>query len=418
MVSRAQVTGSEIPQERTIPVAEELKQEVETSRYHLGPIRLTPSLTIQNAGYTSDLFGTGENQISDYTATVAAGTRWIIPVGSKIYFQGAILPQYIWYARHPEDRTFGGTYDASANFLFHRFSLLVDATSVRTEGLLNSETARRVLLDDRTGRAQAEVKLVGPLFLIGGATWSQFHFSLSPKGPILGADASFLDRKEKEADVGLRWKFSDRFTVSGEAERTTARFDDPTQGGDNDSTAYLLSVYLNRSRFFLNLSGGYRRAEPAGAQSLFPAFHTGTGSYFLSYFVTSKIEAGLYGSRSTGYSDSLITPYYVETANGVSLNYQVGSRLNLRALGEYGTNSYPAPVSGEAGGETSRRLDQLVNYGGGFEYRMSPRVSISMQGEEVRYNSNVSGFSRSFFRINAGVSMQLTSGIQIRGASS
>ena len=407
----AQATSDRVPATRTQTPAALVEADLQQNRYHLGPIRLFPFLQVDNAGYNDNIFGTADHKVADETADVSAGARLLLPVGSKIFLRGTAAPEYIWYAKHPDGRTWGGDYEGEFLALFNHLRIDADARDLKTASLLSAETLRNVVSRARIGRASGEVDVAGPVSLFGAGETSKYGFRAIPRPSEPLEDPALLDRKEEEIRAGVRVHAAERLSFSAAAEKTRAVFDDPAQGGDNRSVAYLLGVRIDTPRFFANLSGGYRDAKPIHA-SRFREFRTATGSYFLSFLARGSVELFADGFRGAQYSVTVENPYYMATVNGGGVNVQVGPRLALRAYADYDENRYPITVVVDGAGY--RRLDKITSYGGGFQVLAGRKLGIGIFGTEYHFDSNVPGIARNVFRLTAFVSFQLSPIVSIR----
>ncbi|HET9794866.1 MAG TPA: hypothetical protein VFS34_10415 [Thermoanaerobaculia bacterium] len=410
-----QATSDHVPASRTEPVAKSVQADLDQNRYHLGPVRLFPFLEVDNAGYNNNIFGTADHKVADETATVSAGTRLLLPVGSKVYLRGTAAPEYIWYAHHADGRTWGGDYQGELLGLFNHLRLGVDARDTKTASLLNAETLRNVISRTKIGHASGEIDVAGPLSIFGEGEGSKYRFEAIPEPPQPLEDPALLDRKEEKIRVGLRLHSGETLSFSASAEKTRAEFDDSAQGGDNRTVAYLLGVLYDRPRFFANLSAGYRDAKPIHG-SRFEEFRTATGSYFLSFLVRSNFELFADGYRGAQYSVTVENPYYMATVNGGGVNFQVAPRLALRLYGDYEENRYPLPVVID--GAAYRRLDRVASVGGGFQIRAGRKLVFGAYGTEYRFDSNVPGVARNVFRVTAAIGFELSPIVSIHGGLS
>src|SRR3954452_799419 len=84
LVTKAARAQDDVPQGRTVPEQEEIQHDMARARLRLGPLRLIPSIDITDAGYDNNVYATSTNPVSDWTATVTAGFRFLLPVGSKM----------------------------------------------------------------------------------------------------------------------------------------------------------------------------------------------------------------------------------------------------------------------------------------------------------------------------------------------
>jgi len=73
--ARAQLTSDDVPQVRTIPVKEEVDADMQAARFHLGPVRIIPTIAVRNAGYDYNVFGTTENPVSKFTQQLEEAER-------------------------------------------------------------------------------------------------------------------------------------------------------------------------------------------------------------------------------------------------------------------------------------------------------------------------------------------------------
>jgi hypothetical protein len=408
----AQATSDRVPAARTLSAADSVKGEVEQSRFHLGPIRLLPFLAVSNAGYNNNLFDTPDHKVADYTATVAAGTRFVLPVGTRFYVRGRAAPEYVWYLDHAEGRAWGRLLDGDVLAFFNRASLTAGGVDTKTPSILNTETFQSVLTTTQGGRGRFDLTLVGPLGAFAQGESTRYSFESSPPVPSSLSDPAQLDRKEVFGRAGLQWTRGETASLSVFVEQVTTTFDRISTTADNRSVAYGVGLYVSRHRFFVNLTAAYRDSKPFDGSSFQP-FSTTTGSYFLSYLLRPKLEIFFDGDRGLQYSLTDVNPYYLSTRNGGGLSLELPHRIHLRGYGHYGENRYPIPFDEQ--GVSLHRLDKIIEWGGGIQFEATKRLSVGVLAYQDRYESNAPGISRTYFRIASLITFELTPGVSIRG---
>lgn len=376
---------------------------MQRSRYRLGPIRLLPKFSIREAGYDNNILGAADEKVSDWTATVSAGARWILPIGSESYLRGDAMPEYIWYARLAQGRTLGGKFSASLLGLFSRISVEANASASKRATILNSESETRVIDNLRDGSVNVEIDLLRRLSVFAGGQTRRHRYTLNPGPPDL-LNVKQLDRTDSAAGAGIRYRFLTFFDISAKIEGTQSDFLGTARERDNRSIAYLLGVHYDRERLFINLSAGYRRGRPHNG-SAFPGYSTTTGAYFVSYFLARPIEFQVYGQRGATDGLFLDNPYYFETRNGGGVNVRIRRRLLLRGYGEYGTNQYAVPVL-VGGAEIVKRLDKATTVGGGFSMSLFRNATLTALVSRTNYSTNIPGFGRSVLRYTTGFSIE------------
>ncbi len=395
----AQITNDSVPQERTVPVKEQIESEIQSARWKLGPFRLLPQLRITGPTYDNNVFGASgeEPKVSDWYAIFGAGLGVVLPIGRSVYVRGVAVPQYIWYDKLADRRQWGGTYGGRLDAFVGRAAFEGGYDKTLTPTYTNTEELVQVLGDTDRASGRIEIPIAGAVSLFGSAIYQTINYR--PLGTDVPADLNplaELDRKEGAVRGGLRYKISSAFDVGVGVEGTRTEFDQDPQDGDNESTAYLASIYYNRPRLFVNFNGGYRLGKPINGSS-FPEFSTFTGSGYLSYELLRRLELKLYGSRGVEYGQYFQNPYYFGSLGGAGLSFKIGYRLSLRVYGELGQNVYPVAVP-DASGALVKRVDDTTTYGGGLELLLFRNLSVTASAYNTDYNSNLPEFDRSVLR--------------------
>ena len=399
--SFGQLATDEVPRQRTVPTRDAVKQEVENRRYRLGPFRLTPVVQFSDVGYDSNVFGSPKGrEVSDWTVGATAGFRWIVPVGSKLYVVGEALPQYVWYQKLAERRTFAGQYRTALLGFFNRASLEVGGFNSKSLSYFSAETETKLVQTILDGTAKAEIDVASNLSLYGGLEVARLRFGLAGADPTI-IDVSAFQRQEAAARGGVRYRISPSWNVSVGYEKTLTEFVYVRQERDNQSDAYLLGVRYDRPKFFLTLSGGYRQGKPYNG-STFARYSNATGSYFASYFLSRKVEVKTYGRRRVTYG--ITAAQYLESGIGGGVNVQVSPRVLLQWNADAGTNRFDASTSG--GVTTPARSDRSISYTGGLSALIYRKMVVSGFATWSEYRSPETQLNRNVFRFTTSIGFQ------------
>ncbi len=394
-----------VPLSRTIPERELVRDDMSRARLRLGPVRILPSINVWNAGYDSNVFGTSEDVVGDWTATVNAGARFLVPFGSKIVLRADAFPQYTWYNELNERDQFGGAYNASLYGFFNRLSAEIAGNYFQQYQTYSSEIDTLVFQTSKGVVGKIEVELTARWSLFGRGEYQEVRYEQieGPPGQDLGVPLN--NRTDTGGRGGLRYRISPDWNVAIAAEGVFSDFEITPELRNNLSTAYLASVEYSRPRFYLNLVGGYREGDGEDTD-FFPRFTTGVGSFFASWFASPWLEIQGFGHRSVNYSITVVNPYYFENRIGGKVNIQLGSRILITGYGQVGPNNYPRaqPV----GGELVQRRDESEQYGGGFSVLMWRPLVLSGRVTQSNFDSNVAGASRDYTRYTAMLSFSGT----------
>ena len=200
-VSLAQITGDQVPLTRTVRTKEQIESQVENRRFRLGPVRLIPTLNLYNAGYDTNVFGLpAGREIADWTATIAAGVRWIIPAGPKFYVVGNATPTYVWYDRLENRRFLGGSYSAYLMGFFNRATLEIGGFNSKRLNYVSSEAQAPVIQTTLDGVVRMEVEVASNFAVFGRFNVARLRFGQERRAPWRG------DREHRRvpADGGSR----------------------------------------------------------------------------------------------------------------------------------------------------------------------------------------------------------------------
>jgi hypothetical protein len=393
--SSGQISLSQVPQQRTVPSRDQARERVETSPYHLGPIRFAPVLDISRAGWDSNVYGSpAGREVSAYTATVTAGVRWLVPAGPKMYVVGDAIPAYLWYENLAARSFFGGSFSAYLLGFFNRARLEVGGFNSRRLTHISSETQAGVVQTTLAGVVKMEVDVASNFSVFGNLQVARLRFGQGETQ--VDIDTSRFQRTEGGAGGGFRYRFSDAFDISAGYEKTRTEFVFVPQQSDNQSDAYLVSIRYDRPRFYVNLAGGYRQGQSLNGSS-FSTYSRPTGGYFISYFLTRTIELQAYGDRRVTYG--VVVPQFLQTRYGGGIKFMVHPNVLLNAHGIWGTNLY-----GETGTGTTTRTDTTADYGGGFSATVFRNIVWTATVTQSRFRSPLAASDRNRLRIFTGLS--------------
>jgi hypothetical protein len=390
--ANAQLASDRVPHERVLPISEEIRHQLESSRFRFGVFRLQPTIGIKDLGYDNNVFGTTDSvdPVADWHASVAAGTSFIVPGGTKMYLRGMLIPEYTYYQKLASRRSWGGEYGASLLGLFNRMTVEAGVHSLTQLQSVNSEIERPALGTRTDLPVNLEIEIFRRLSVFGTGQAEHQRYDLNVD-PTLRT----LERNETLGRGGLRYHFTSYFDISAAAEKTTTKFL-VNDTRNNESNAFIVGVHYDRPRSYINLSIGQREGKGAGSESgvsTFPRFSETTGSYYAFHELSSGITLDVYGARGVEYSLTVQNPYFIDTRNGAGITLPVGHRVALRAFGEMGPNSYPIPVNGV------KRTDDVTTWGGGFSMRLYRNFVLSTIASNTKYDSTIDLNNRSVFRV-------------------
>ena len=389
----AQDSTGEETSERSLLPRTEIDSAIAESRFRLGPVYLLPRIAITDATYDSNVYGTTEDPVADFRMTVLAGLGLILPVGKNVFLRVNAFPEYTWYAQLEERRFFGGIYDGSVRVFANRLTLEGYGDYSKRDVLFSSEVQTRTIEEIDTVRLGAELRILPRLFIYGEGQLRQFRYS-GPEGETVTLSPTKTNRSERLVRGEVRYRWNENVRIAAGYEETRAEFDAQPEQYDNVTRSVVGDIYYDRKKLFVKVSGGYSELRPYHGSTILP-FSGPTGSGSVSYKPLRPLELQAFAGRRLNFGVS--SPYYISDRYGGAVVIRTGWRVSLRGFGTLGTDSYSTPVEVPDVGLVDR-LDDVKEYGGSLELFFTSRIQARFNVTESRYNSNVPGNDRSYFR--------------------
>lgn len=406
--ARAQTIEDTVPRQRTIPLREELRRQVEESRFRFGAIRVLPLFAVSNAGYVDNVFGSDEEdeKVSDYTATITAGSRFVLPAGRKVFLRATALPEYTYYHELEQNRSLGGFYGGEFLALFNRVSLQAEASASERVTLLGNEVETPIEATNRMGSLRAEVDILPRVALFGRVSRRDFAYEPMRETPEDDESRHVLELSRVDETIrgGVRYRVREFFDVSAAMEQTSSAFDVPAaeELRGNETEAVLVGLFYDRPRLFVNLNGGRRTGEATRPAGDFPRYSEAIGSYFTTFRLNRAVELESSGRRGAVYSLFTANPYFLETRYGGGVRIYAGHRVIFRLFADAGRNEYPREV---LLGDTTRlkRVDDVKAAGAEVTVRVYRNLAWVVGATKSDYDSNLPGYDRSILRVTSSL---------------
>jgi hypothetical protein len=401
---RAQGWPGPVPQTRISSSRETIKQAMENARYRLGPVRVFPKVSVANAGYNSNVFGTSEDEVADWEATATAGARFLLPFGKKVYVQADVLPQYNWYASEKDLRNFGGVYGGTAFAFFNRLSVEASGLYTDSTAVPNSESASPAILRQTSGAGTLALEITRAVSLLGGGGARRTRYDSLPGSPIPTASLADQDRTDSSFFGGVRHSLLGPLVVTLIASEGRAEFVNKASQRDNETRSYLANVLVSAQRIFVNTTGGYRQGRSLNG-SLLPAFDSPIASAFVSWFPSSSLELQAWGYyRDVSYSLDPNYPLFYESRYGGGPVIRFGPRIRVQLYGSAGKNDYS--VASAAAAPPPQASTRRTAYGGSMSVLFSRVIVFNVGAAADRYRSPVPAQNRKVVRLLTGLSFE------------
>jgi hypothetical protein len=347
-----------------VSTKESVDAAIESARWHVGPLRLAPWMSIDEISYNDNVFGTQEGRTSDVKTSVSLGLHGHVPFGPKVVLGLVALPTYTWWSDLEELRDWNYTYGAGLFGYFNKLTVEVTAVESKTQQIQAPQFGPPADETRRQLAAAAEVALLGRLAAFATGSHAQIRFDEPGDADLPDIDFSGLDRDEDIVTAGLRYRWSSRVALGLGIQASEVAFEQEERDRSNSGEGGILDLQLGFGELDLNLSYGNIRLKPTGA-SRFQAYDGLVGTSSLHWRGGTGWEAALYGGRSLsfGYTLSSATE---DVRYGVNVSFPLGWRLRLGGYAEQGTITYLGVL-----GTSQDRAEDVETYGADANIKIS-----------------------------------------------
>jgi hypothetical protein len=390
------------PEEKPESRQQELEHQVETARYHLGPVRVAPWATLRDIAYVRSLFtSSGVEQPADVTATVGAGFRAYLPNGAKATWIAQVLPEYVWWQKEVERRQLNGRYFLGYAGYFNHLTVEVQAGRKQQQQIVTPEVPTPVSSRNDGGELLLELRLSHAFSLFTSAAFNRQNNLVDDlRDPVTGA-LRLLDRDDRVERLGVRWHPERRWTVGVAGESTESDFvHEGTFDRSNSGTAPYFEVRFQGNRLAFEADAADRSLTARRGADFVP-FHGVMGNVAVTLGgTTARNHLTFYANRNLIYSLSPLYPYLTDERLGAALAVTLGERTRGHLFVEGGHNDY-TPFSPA----TPRRREDASSYGGSLTLELRRSLRMGIEGVRSHFASNVPGESRTYSSIGLTISL-------------
>lgn len=385
------------PQEPSESRQLRLKRELELAKYRLGPVRVAPWAALRDIAYVSSLFTTGERPPNDLTATVGAGFRAYLRNGPKATWTAQVLPEYVWWQRQTERRQLNGRYLLGFYGYFNHLALEVRAGREQQQQIVTPEVPVPVSSRRDGAEVLSELELSGAFSVFAATSFNRQNHLVEDLGEPRVEGLRFLDREERIARAGVRWRPDPAWSIGLGAERSQVDFVNGVLDRSNAGTAPVAEVRFQGRLLHFEINAA-SRSLTARQGARFVPYDKVTGDAQITLGTGTRLAATVYASQNLVYSLSPLYAYLDDQRLGAALNLAFGRRTTGRVFVEGGRDDYTAFDAG-----TAARREDISSYGAGLNVALRRGITLGVQGVRSRFNSNLAGGDRSYTSVGTTI---------------
>ena len=350
------------------------------ARFHLGPVALSPAVSVTNVGVDNNVFASADDVQRDWTASFIPATTAALRLGrARLTGQGDLTYQY--FRKFESERSLSSRGVVRLDLPLNRLELAIGATAVNTRQRQGAEITARVRRFERAGTFAANIRIAGQTRV--GILAGQTRYSFPEDTEFLGTNLQrVLEREESRAGVVVSNRLTPLTTFRATVEMQQDRFaQSPTRNGE---TRRVLAGFEMTPQALLQGTAfiGYQAYEPS--LPTVPTFEGVIANGDITYILRGSTRLNLRGDRGLAYSYDVFEPYYITTGAAVHIAQHIKGRLEFLASGGRQRLHYRRqeldPTS------QPQRRDAATTYGAGFAYGFgrSGRVRVNFDGSTMK----------------------------------
>jgi hypothetical protein len=367
----------------------------ETARFHVGPLRFTPSIALTSLGTDDNVFNEAVNPKKDTTAAIGPATDLWLRVG-RSQLSGKLSGQYLYFQKYDNQRSWNTLADGRWELRLSRFTPFVLGRLANTKDRPGYEIDARTRLEDRSYGAGTAVRLSSKSWFELTARRATVAFD---DQSFLGVDlAHQLNRRSDSEAADLKVRLTPLTTFVVRSEAVQDRFDFE-QARDTDSVSVSPGFELRPGALIAGEAFvGVRRFRTLS--DTVPDY-TGVIAAVKTRYTVAATRVALNLSRDLTYSYEIERPYYALTDVGVELTERVTTAWDL--VGRTSRQSL-AYRNTRTAVDLDRRTDHSWLAGGGIGYRVGQTLRLGLDANYYKRTVDESG-SRNYTGLRLGASI-------------
>jgi len=343
-------------------------------RFRSGPLTWTPTLTLRDAGYDSNVYDEPANPRRDYSAVFSPQAEGKLAFAMMdVRFGGSA--DFVYFQRYTNERSINSRGNARADFNLSRLKPFVGGGYLDSRERLSSEIDVRARSTDRSASAGVGIELTPRGSLELGANFSST--SIQQGETFRGVDlARRLNRESTGATARLKYEVTPltRFFVEGGASRDKYTL---SPGYDADNLNGKVGFEFEPEAVLKGrASVGFHRIEPVGPLAI--PFEGLTAAVELGWVLLGRTRFDARIARDTSYSFEQ-QPYSLQTIYGGEILHNLYGPLDVIGRASRETLDYPGIPERNVFEDTL----EITRWGGGVAIRPGTRVRLTLNYEVI-----------------------------------
>ena len=354
-----------------------------TVRVRLGPLWLSPTVSMPNLGIDTNVFNDPLNVTPkrDFTFDVSPKTELWLRMGRTWLF-GTVGEEIIWYQTYTTERSVNGTYTIGWKAPLNRLVLTTSATQVNTRSRPGFEIDARAHRREPSYAGSVEVRGFAKTFLGVRGSWTRVKFDEDAvfRGSSLEEQ---LGRTVTTGAITIRHELTPLTSITFSGGRSEQRFkSEPLR--NSKSADYSVGLVFDPAALIKGgATVGYTVYKPEAPD--LAGYRGTTASASLTYTLLGSTRIAGTITREVEFSYDVNQPYYLLTGGTASIAQQIFGPID--AVVRVGAQRLKYQSRTGAVVAAPDRIDHVRLYGLGFGTHLGRDLRLGLNIDKERRTS-------------------------------
>jgi hypothetical protein len=342
----------------------------------IGPLRISPSLTLSDMGVDNNVLNEPVAPKSDFTFTISPRADLQLRM-RRLLLKYTTATEYVYFHEYSSERGTNTSSSARVDVELGRLAPYATIHGLNSRKRINNEVDERARHRDLGYTAGVSFKFASRTSVVVNGQHQTIEYDPEEEFRGVKLEESFNGRR-RGMDVGLSVALTPITSLTVAVAREEQRF---ALSPERDSNSWRLAptvIFPAIGVLTGNAAIGYRRFEPLSPTV--PGYSGLIATVGIGATIYSRHQMALLFGRDVQYSYDLDSTYYVGTGGSVTWTWLLGGPIDIRGTGERYLMDY----------RLGRPSDTSLSYGGGIGYRFTNRARL---GINVNWQRRESGSS-------------------------
>jgi hypothetical protein len=367
----------------------ELEALWRTAAWSFGPLRIQPAIVLSNMGVDSNIYYSPADPIKDYTLTAGPAINVYLPIYRKLILSAYGSPQYVYYFKTAQERTWNYYLTGSAALSLKRVFLAFDLKYSDSRERWNTEIDIRPRRKENGLGGSFLVHTSHRTSLSVGYRQSKYNYENLDYQTFNVRER--LNRKEQYVDLSAFYQVTTRTKFFLDFEYGLFNFDFAETAALKDSrsrVAYGGLEFSPTGRIRGKARVGYKIFDIKNPVAT--DYQGVVGDAQVSVRLAKPLVVRASYARDVNFSLWYNNAYYLGSTIGPGVSLYVLRFVRLDYDYSLGRNRYPeVQPGGGGGGADVKRLDDFRIHSVGIYFRIRKNVALGVIGSRWARVSNL-----------------------------